>query len=152
MNNKKILSLIFLITCMIYTGNATTYYLISAGNITSKNNWSSSPLGASGGGVAPTTFTTPGDIWNFSPNTLNSSRTSGAITNALFSIHSTATVVVGNSFNLTIGTATAGTIPGYISVLNGGTLTISNTNAVNLVDLGASSTVIYNVTGLTLLS
>lgn len=139
MRQKKILNVLLFLLLTVYSSNAATYYLISSGNITSKNNWNTSPLNT---GSQPANFTGAGDVWIFQSNTANGNRTTGSITNALFPVSSSAIVTIESGFNLTI--SSNGSVAGFFNISNGGVLTISNGNAVKFGTLGATSTVIFN--------
>ena len=139
MRQKKILNVLLFLMLTVYSGHAATYYLISSGNITSKNSWNTSPLNT---GSQPANFTSAGDVWIFQSNTANGNRTTGSITNALFNVSSSASVTIESGFNLTL--SSNGSVPAFFNVSNGGVLTISNGNAVKFGTLGATSTVIFN--------
>lgn len=139
MRQKKLLNVLLFLLLTVYSGHAATYYLISSGNITSKNNWNTSPLNT---GAQPANFTGAGDVWIFQSNTANGNRTTGSITNALFNVSSSASVTIESGFNLTL--SSNGNVPAFFNVSNGGVLTISNGNAVKFGTLGATSTVIFN--------
>ncbi len=139
MRQKKLLNVLLFLLLTVSSGHAATYYLISSGNISSKNNWNTSPLNT---GSQPANFTSAGDVWIFQSNTANGNRTTGSITNALFNVSSSASVTIESGFNLTL--SSNGSVPAFFNVSNGGVLTISNGNAVKFGTLGATSTVIFN--------